>query len=100
MILPHEKAHPCYYCGLRHRKVEASGVYHCPNPLCQGPGAASFREKLHSYTEGEDGRHTVDPAEAVAFGLAYAATLTEDPELADHIRRSVKRWLRDEVKVI
>jgi hypothetical protein len=53
----------CYYCHLRHKQVEAGGVWHCPNPLCTGPGGAYFRSKLTSYKEVENARHTVDYAE-------------------------------------
>ena len=28
----------CYYCGYHDDKVEAGGLYHCPNKFCQGPG--------------------------------------------------------------
>lgn len=33
----------CHYCELTHPHVEAGGVYHCPNPLCPGCGAAYWR---------------------------------------------------------
>jgi hypothetical protein len=59
----------CWYCGLHHTQVEASGVYYCPNPLCSGPGGAWFRATLESYKE-EGNRHSVDPVEWLEKGLA------------------------------
>jgi hypothetical protein len=82
----------CYYCKLQHKSVEAGGVHHCPNPLCQGPGAATFRRKLSSYAEVEGtSKHTVDNAEMLAFGEKYAAEC-KDAALAAHILASVARW--------
>ena len=49
----------CLYCGYRNKQVEAQGIWHCPNALCTGPGAAYFRSTLKSYKEVPRG-HTVD----------------------------------------
>lgn len=85
----------CYYCGLVDSRVEASGVYHCPNVLCMGPGAGYWRSKLKSYAEdGCDHRHTVDAAEAVAVAREYADNLPyRDRALAEHILASIPKWL-------
>jgi len=84
----------CYYCNLEHEKVEGGGVWHCPNNLCRGPGAAHFRSKLDSYvTKGE--RHTVDPMEWVTRALAE---LPEDPVVAAAIKKSARAALGEEVK--
>jgi hypothetical protein len=61
----------CYYCGLSNEKVEAAGIWHCPNPRCTGPGGAWFRSRLSSFTEVEAGRHTVDPDEWEVAAAAY-----------------------------
>ena len=82
----------CHYCHLTHPKVEAGGVWYCPNPLCTGPGAAYFRAKLKSYHEEAHGRHSVDSDEMAAFGLAYARDLIDDAPLTAHIRASVGKW--------
>lgn len=65
----------CWYCGLHHTKVEAGGVYYCPNPLCTGPGGAWFRATLKSFKD-EGQRHSVDPVEWLERGLAVPV---EDP---------------------
>ena len=53
----------CYYCNLINEKIEASGMWYCPNPRCTGPGAAWFRRTLKSYEESQGGTHTVDEKE-------------------------------------
>jgi len=84
----------CYYCGLTHRKVEAGGVYHCPNALCTGCGATWFRMRMKSYVEldgGPCGKHAVDPQEMLVRGLAYAYEI-DDPVIAEKIRESAEKW--------
>jgi hypothetical protein len=75
----------CYYCHLRHEKVEASGVYHCPNPLCSGPGGGYFRSKLKSYTEVENDRHTVDHEEWLNAAVEYMLKENIDDILKEKI---------------
>jgi hypothetical protein len=83
----------CHYCGLTHTRVEAGGMWHCPNVLCTGPGAASWRMQVPSFREEPGGRsHTVDDGEMSSFGLAYASAITDDDSLAAHIRASASRW--------
>jgi hypothetical protein len=83
----------CYYCGLTHERVEARGVYHCPNVLCTGCGAATWRRWLPSYRDVSGTMsHTVDDEEMVGFGLAYASAISDDAGLAAHIRNSASRW--------
>lgn len=57
-----EDHHCCYYCGLAHHRVEAGGMWHCPNIACHGPGNSYFRGKLPS-TRNEDNHQIVDDAE-------------------------------------
>jgi len=85
----------CYYCKLTHDLVEAGGIWHCPNPLCTGPGAAYWRSQCKSYKEVSGDRETVDPLEMVEFAMAKMATET-DAALKEHVLRSVARWLPDE----
>jgi len=58
-----ESKKECYYCHTKNQNIEGEGVWYCSNPLCTGPGAAWFRRTLDSYTENEDGTHSVDAAE-------------------------------------
>jgi hypothetical protein len=62
---PNKKLFTCFYCHLRHAKVEARGMWHCPNPTCPGPGAHWFRQKLMTYkaTGEPNGGHTVSDTE-------------------------------------
>ena len=91
MNLAERDCYRCYYCGLRHRQVEAGGVYGCPNVFCEGPGAAWFRARLDSYQSVGRGRqHTVDVAEWAAAALRHAAQVRpEDGALADWIMSAV-----------
>lgn len=67
----------CRRCNLKHRHVEASGILHCPNPLCPGSGGGWFRSKLDSYCQLPCGRHTVDEKEYQEKGEEY---LMEHPD--------------------
>jgi hypothetical protein len=67
----------CYYCGLNNKKVECSGIFYCPNPSCSGPGAHWFREKLKSYKEFRDERHTVDDKELKESAYMYVYNLIQ-----------------------
>lgn len=53
----------CAGCLLMDARVEASGIFYCPNPKCRSSGGAWFRRTLKSYKEVEGGKHTVDPKE-------------------------------------
>lgn len=71
----------CFSCGIESNKLEASGMWHCPNPRCTGSGAAWFRRNLKSFKEVGAFNHTVDPNE-----LEYAAGLYEKSrEIFDQI---------------
>lgn len=83
------KAITCYYCGLYDERVEAGGVWYCPNPICQGPGGAWFRRQLKSYREVEGGRHTVDTEELIDAGERHLEELNECPE-RDAVCRSLE----------
>ena len=52
----------CHYCTLKDKNVECGGMFHCPNDLCTGPGAAYFRSTLQSFEE-EGEKHTVNEIE-------------------------------------
>ena len=84
----------CYYCKLHHKNVEAGGMWHCPNPLCTGPGAAYWRSKCKSYREFPNGTHTVDPEELIQLAMTMMETET-DEVLRAHVLDSVKLWRRD-----
>lgn len=59
----------CGACGLTHRKVEAQGIWYCPNAVCKGAGATWFRCSLKSYKDNRDGTHSVDKKELKWKGL-------------------------------
>jgi hypothetical protein len=66
----------CYYCKLNHSQVEAAGVWHCPNPVCTGPGAVGWRSKnLDSYEEVDGNSYRVDPKELIVKGIAAASEM-------------------------
>ncbi len=81
----------CYYCELQHDKVEAGGLWYCPNPLCPGPGQASSRMLLRSYRETNSGRYTVNAAEVLAVGVGTLSRC-EDDRIVAAIRRLIPRW--------
>jgi len=54
-----KKIFKCFYCGLKDKRVECSGIWYCPNPHCPGPGGHWFRATLNSYTVNNDGTHSV-----------------------------------------
>jgi len=84
-----KRALRCNFCDLVHDKVEAGGLWYCPNPICPGCGAAYHRRKMDSYQEIENGRHTVDPKEKIAIGERLLEQLDLDPNLWEAIERCV-----------
>ena len=48
----------CGSCKLIDKRIEAGGIWHCPNPHCRGVGAVWFRRKLESF-EDQGSFHTV-----------------------------------------
>lgn len=58
----------CSFCGYESEDVECAGIYYCPNPICQGCGAAWFRQNMKSFTELPSGKHTIDVVELYDFG--------------------------------
>lgn len=81
----------CYYCKLHHPRVEAGGIWHCPNPLCKGPGAQVWRMKCKSYQELPNESHTVDSQEIVAIALEMMAK-EPDEVLKAHVLNCVPNW--------
>ena len=61
----------CFSCGILHPKVEAQGIWYCPNALCCGCGGGWFRKKLISYKENSDNTHCVDENEWLIKGIEY-----------------------------
>ena len=74
-----ENHYKCYYCWLSHKKVEAGGIWGCPNKACTGPGNAYFRSQLKSYETSGDG-HTVD-IEEWAMVVTDLLSGIEDPDI-------------------
>jgi hypothetical protein len=71
MIQINKKSFTCFYCNLFHEKVEAEGIFYCPNALCTGPGGESFRSTLDSYKDIDDKSHCVDEDEWLKKGKQY-----------------------------
>lgn len=67
------KTYTCFSCGLFHEKVEAQGIWYCPNALCMGCGGGWFRQTLKSYKELDDASrdHTVDHDEWLKKGIIH-----------------------------
>lgn len=60
----------CGACGCCSEKVEAGGIWHCPNPLCKGVGSAWFIRTLNSYRNDDD-CESCDMKERLEKGLKY-----------------------------
>lgn len=78
----------CVGCGLHHAAVECGGIYYCPTPGCTVSGAAWWRSKLKSYRE-VNGKHTVNPLEAVVFAAKHKV---EDPAISAVRDVQVRYW--------
>ena len=70
-----EEIYVCHYCGLSHLKVEAGGVWHCPNITCSGPGNCYFASKLKSAKKISSGGIEIDVLELLE--VAKARSLEE-----------------------
>lgn len=64
-------AETCGSCGITHKSVECSGIWHCPNALCLGSGGGYFRITLKSYKDNHDGTHSVDRIEWRMKGIIH-----------------------------
>lgn len=81
----------CIYCKLQHSRVEAGGLWFCPNVLCPGPGATYWRSQLKSYRDNEDGTYSVDSREVL--DKARALTYDEpDAAIKEAIISSMDKW--------
>lgn len=71
-VKENKESFTCFSCGLFHEKVEARGMWHCPNSLCRGSGGAWFRQRLDSYKElYPNGSHTINHAEWLKKGRQH-----------------------------
>jgi hypothetical protein len=55
----------CGGCGLKDSRVEAGGVYYCPNPACRASGASWFKHKLNTFENLDNSSYKVDPDDLV-----------------------------------
>lgn len=79
----------CFYCGLEDDKVEAGGVWYCPNPLCTGPGVTNwFASKLKSYRDMGSSGGTASEEEIVQEANKY---LNEHKELRAKVEKLFQR---------
>lgn len=89
--------HTCRVCRLYHARVEAAGIYHCPNTLCEGPGATHVRYKLKSFREVDSQSHIVDYIEWVIFALQQLST-EQDVMIRNKILESAAERLLDSIE--
>ena len=64
----------CRYCGVSDRRVEASGMWYCPNVLCTSPGTLWFRSTLPSYKDLGNHEYSVNREELDTLGKEYLKT--------------------------
>lgn len=97
------KNHTCFSCGLVHERVEAQGIWNCPNALCVGSGAAWFRKTLKSYKYNYRGEDTINENEWLDKGIVYNQEngidrdnffRTNDQVLDEKKEFNCKRYLR------
>lgn len=82
----------CRGCGLADDRVEAGGVWYCPNEVCTATGAQTHRMKLPSFRNGID-HHIVDAWEVIAHGEALLVGEL-DPAMRAAVERSLAGWRR------
>jgi hypothetical protein len=82
----------CYYCNLADEKVEAGGLWHCPNFTCTGPGGHSHRRTLKSYKEDVDGKHTIDIEDWMEEAKKKIKTL-EDSPIKEAVAAGIKAFI-------
>jgi hypothetical protein len=87
----------CFYCGLNDPKVEAGGLWHCPNRFCQGPGA--FYARTQAGYHREDG--VVTPAQAARMIADCEQAILEEtlrfpprPRFVDALAVSLEKMQR------
>jgi hypothetical protein len=61
----------CRYCKVFHPKVEAGGMWYCPNPACRGCGAAWFKRTLDSYEDQPYNEYSFDEDECDRKAVEY-----------------------------
>ena len=81
----------CHYCKLAHRKVEAGGMWFCPNVSCAGPGNHGARKQLVSYHENANGSHSVDNQDWKKFCEAYLLENEVDVYIREAVEAGIKR---------
>lgn len=62
----------CIYCGCHDERVEAGGMWFCPNPLCPGCGTHWFLRTLEWHQETR-GTYEVNREEWERKGRLYLA---------------------------
>ena len=67
----------CIGCGLASTRVEAGGIWYCPNPACTACGAQPHKRKLKSYKE-EERVYTVDPLDVIRYANEHDDELPDD----------------------
>lgn len=81
----------CYYCGHHSPRVEAGGIWHCPNLFCLGPGAFYSRTKAGYH--GEDGVLTSENEARMIADCAVAINRCDDDALVKAMRRCLKKLI-------
>lgn len=70
----------CYYCHSDSEKVEAGGIYYCPNVFCTGPGNFSGRTRAGYQTENDgEGEQSFEQLQLMIQNCL--AAIEKDPRL-------------------
>lgn len=73
----------CIGCGLADRRVEAGGIYYCPNPACTAVGAYWSRRELASFKDiPEENKYIIDTEELIRYVDSIDEELEEEVSIA------------------
>ena len=75
----------CGGCGIQDKRVEAGGVYYCPNPLCAASGAGWVRSQMGFHaSEDRDGITPTDEwVNLRGWALRMVKAAKETPSTGD-----------------
>ena len=80
------KIEKCFSCNLPSPKLEAKGIWYCPNALCSGTGAGWFRYKLDSFVDSPTSHtHSIDENEWYEKGSMHEEERKKSKERREEI---------------